>query len=565
MIVLLLPTVVLGAPFVHVEVSPENGSRYDTFQFSVIVTGEAKSGAPQLTGGDDFDLEYAGSSSNIQILNGAASIEARYVYNLTPKKSGALLTPGVEVNTPSGTVTAEPVRIQVSETPSANSGNNDSNIFLKRKFSSTRVYEGEQFITTLQLYSRYRVEKGDFDDLLYEKFWKEDIRKPTVDEVRYQGVPYTRHEIQHALYPLQAGTITLPPAVLKLAVRKPQQSNSLSRFRLFDPDFFQFDSLETHTVVSEPAEIEVLPLPQIPADLRGTYANDHVIVGKLDVSLGYDTSSIERGTGKTIIVTLKSTGNIHPLNSLSLHTPSWVRTYADQPEEKRSLERGQVVIEKTFRMSLVPEKGGAVSIPGVSFLVFDPESQSYRVEETRPISFDVTGQESDEAVIPEESESVSEPAVTSSPSERVVYRYREENLLEVLSRSISTSLALLLLAGVLFILGTFYFALKLFAARENGISTKLSKELSESATISALRERFLERLSEGFGESDLTLRGQALSEKIKECVTDEGHRVTLERYLDSLNALAFGGEEEDQTTIASLRKEGSEILAQLFS
>jgi hypothetical protein len=539
---------------VQVELDPASGTVEDVFRYAIIVSGNEASSPPTLTPSEDFTAQYVGTSSNIEIINGATKSEVHYLFELTPRRAGTLKTPEGSVQVGGSTRIITPLNVPISRASGASSALQrqrqiqKQGVFLTRELSKKEVYEGEQLATTLKLYSKHTVAQGSFNELTYDDFWKENLGEPTAQTVRYSGEQYFLHQVSHALFPLRSGTLTIPPAALQLVVRMRGSSvpRSLSRFQLFDPDFFGMTQNKKLTVRSQPTRLTVKPLPAIPKALLSGLAHEHVAVGDLSVSLGYNTDSIELGESKTLTVTIQSTGNIRPIDKLTLKTPKWIKVYHDAPEEVVASHGSQFSLKKRFRLSLVPEKGGEVELPGITLLRFSPEKGEYERVTTRPIRFQVKGPDlapASDQPIGDAQGGVRGEIAGEQPAQQTLYRFEEEGLLEKFSRTLTLPVSLFLFTVALLVVATIWL-LVLLRRRyvESGLRTPAKNDLQRAATALELREAFIRELSAILGANHgESYRGYLLEQKLEEHIADQALRDSVTQHLDTLDSLSYGG------------------------
>ncbi|MCB0331076.1 MAG: BatD family protein, partial [Bdellovibrionales bacterium] len=525
---------------------------------------------------EDFTSSYSGSSSNIQIVNGQTTSQVSYMFNLTPKRAGTLRTPTGTIEIDGQLKTIKPLTVPItvhhSQQPTSSSpGTPLKDVYLVRDLSKNKVFEGEQLITTLKLYSRLRVTRGSFDSFAYDGFWKENLGEPRVRTIRNNGKPIALHEVQHALFPLQSGDIELPPAILKLTVQEPMKSGPMSGFRLFDPDFFGMTRTKEITVRSEPTTLQVLPLPPVPENLRGARSHEQIVVGDLSLSLGVDTDSVTLGEGKTVVVNVESDGNIRPIDSLTLEIPKGMKIYNDTPEEVVALRGGRFFLKKRFRISLVPDHAGDYEIPGFSLLRFDPKAQKYELVKTRLIHFTVAPSPSGQTSLApaEGGRETASPEQLGETSSQRVYRYQEETILEYLGRTISWSLSLFFFTLTLLLFGTFWVVKNTVFAPAVAASPRSNHSgIERTSNPLQLREEFVRDLSQLLDSSGNreVFRGYLLETKLQEQITEAALLTAITRHLDRLDAISYGsGANIDLHQLQELIKESKRLLKEIES
>lgn len=542
------PAALLASDPPQLELSPSSGTLATIFELSVISRTQEQISRPQLETTEDFKVSYAGQSSQIQIINGSASSEVRHLFRLTPSRVGELKTPRGEIYIGNQKHEITPLSVRVrQESPdrSKTDTKGTRDLVLSRELSDSTVYIGQQLNSKLILESAFNIQQGSFDELTYDQFWKEDLPRPTPQVIERNGQKRFTHQIQHALYPLKAGELTIPPSTLQLRLERPRSLSS--RFPFFDSGFFQMTQIEETSVSSNATPIRVLPLPPLPSNMQSGAAHPHIPVGELSVALGLNTDQIAVGESKTITITLESDGNIRPIDELQLQIPTEISVYADTPKDSNTTTDGRVLMKRTFRFSLVPKKEGSFQIPGVAIRFFNPRTKQYDWARTRDIY--LTAYQSSHLEERKETPSTNIKDMTlvesGSSQERIVYRFEEETLLERLSRSISLSLALFSASMVILLIAGVYALYRL--RKPSPLDTSPLVLPTHSRHPLQLREDFITLLSSALGApARESYRGYQLEREIESSIQDMELRTLLLRHLERLDAASYGTHSSDE-------------------
>ena len=134
LIILLATSSALAQSILTTDIAPQSGTLEDLFIFTVTIEGSQTGSAPLLSGGDDFELQLIGPQTRLSIINGVVNSKISYVYHLTPKRVGRLLTPAVEVDINGDDLAAAAINVEISKAapPSnADSFTNGARIILK--------------------------------------------------------------------------------------------------------------------------------------------------------------------------------------------------------------------------------------------------------------------------------------------------------------------------------------------------------------------------------------------------------------------------------------------------
>ncbi|MEO7362788.1 MAG: BatD family protein [Gemmatimonadaceae bacterium] len=182
------------------------------------------------------------------------------------------------------------------------------------------------------------------------------------------GKRYTVYVFQKALFPLAAGTITIPSPQLSYSLR---QSSSY------------FSREDAHTVRAESSTVVVRALPEEnkPVDFTGA-------VGVFKSAVHLDAATARVGDPLVLTLRVSGSGNIKLLPRPTLEV-EWAT--AVPGTERLTMDTSGVVVRgaKEFDWILTPTRAGDVATPVVSYSYFNPEKRAYEVTEATPVAFAV--------------------------------------------------------------------------------------------------------------------------------------------------------------------------------
>lgn len=371
---------------------------------------------PQLSG---FDLvnSWVSSSTSSKLIQGPNGMQFETVrrqdfnYMLTPTRAGNLTIPGFEVIVDGKTYNTKPVVIQVSkegsgaaQPPSGLPGMQDLDeaeemfnqllqrrgmappptayknlpknpneaFFIQCEVDKTDVYEGEQIVVNWYIYTRGNLMSLDrlkFPDL--KGFWKEIIEEvPALNFTQevVNGIPYRKALLaSHALFPIKPGTAIIDEYKIKAQVQLP--TNPFGSFGLGKPYTYQKSS--------ERIKINVKPLPT-----EGRPGNFSGAVGQFEVRTQVEGNQFPVNQPFSLKVRFEGSGNAKLIEMPSMDLPKAVETY-DTKTDAKYFKNGKSY--KEFEVLLIPRQEGELTIPEMSFSMFDPETKKYVTKTTEPI------------------------------------------------------------------------------------------------------------------------------------------------------------------------------------
>jgi hypothetical protein len=336
---------------------------------------------------------------------------------LAPQRQGKITIPGFELNIDGKVYTTKPIAIEVlggggrgghggKQAPSGmpdidqmmkdeedafnqllqNRGQNVPNpthremkvnpneaFFVHCDVDKTEVYEGEQIVVNWYIYTRGNLMSLDrlkFPDL--KGFWKEIIEEvPALNFTQevINGVPYRKALLaSHALFPIKPGIAVIDEYKIKAQVQIPTSSFGA----------FGFGKPYTFNRSSERIQIKVNPLP-----VEGKPSNFSGAVGQFDVRAHVEGNQFPVNQPFSLKVRFEGDGNAKLIELPSLTWPKGVEVY-DTKSDAKYFKSGKSF--KEFEVLLIPREEGDVTIPAMSFSIFDPVQKKYVTKETEPIA-----------------------------------------------------------------------------------------------------------------------------------------------------------------------------------
>lgn len=397
---LLRPSFALADVSISASVDRNKVPLNESFQISVTISGTGNVPNPQMPDLANFTVASSGRNQNISFTNGQMSSSVTNTYVLTPKSAGKFTIGGFSVTIDGKTVQSQPVEIEVTAAapvPSPGApqqqaaSNQPPGAFIKMSVDKSKIYLNEQAILSFRFYYRVRLmAQPQYSPPEKTGFIFEELTPPREFVENVRGAAYHVSEIKTALFPTKTGSITIPPAGLKITV-------PVSRGGPFDEDFFnQFfgPSGREYLLKSEPVQITVLPLPSEnkPKDFSGG-------VGEFKISASADKSKLSIGEPLTLSVTIEGSGNLKSLNDPAFPPFTGFRKYDSASSLNIDNSKGNIQGSKVYKIVLIPQISGPQTIPPIPFSAFDLASKKYRTSQTSAISLEVSQSKSTGVVI----------------------------------------------------------------------------------------------------------------------------------------------------------------------
>ena len=148
----------------------------------------------------------------------------------------------------------------------------------------------------------------------------------------------------------------------------------------------RFGSQVPAVIVSNPVEVEVLPLP-----VAGRPQSFTGLVGRLNVSASIDRSSVETNDAVTLELIVEGEGNLRGLAAPIIDFPGDFEVFPPEVTETIDRAGSRIRGSRAYTYVLIPRSPGEKSIPPVEMSYFDAESGLYATSASEPLRLEVTG------------------------------------------------------------------------------------------------------------------------------------------------------------------------------
>ena len=366
------------------DVTPKIISLNETATLRVTISANQQLGnitPPEFKALPEFNVSYGGSSSQYNLTGNKISVSVTWTYVLRPKKVGQFTVSQIQISYGNKTYTTDPISIKVlpqSTKPSQSESTQDT--FTDAFSSSTHKveasvdnphpYVNEQIIYTFRYLYTARI--PSFNSPKYtppslRQFWTTELERKQAQRQVIDGTLYRIEEIRVGLFPITAGRVTIEPAKLSLPISTGRDRNQSS-----------------NVLITNPVEVDVRPLPKErkPTNFVGT-------VGQYRIHAQTDRGTIEAGDGFTLQVQVSGTGNIKTVPAPTVPTLPNMAIYDPQITDAIGVVDSKVRGSRTYEYVIIPSQEGNWTIPAIDYSYFDPQTESYQVARTVPITIDV--------------------------------------------------------------------------------------------------------------------------------------------------------------------------------
>jgi len=339
---------------------------------------------------------YSGpnESTSVEFVNGNVSQSVTFSYIVAAKQEGTSTIGAATVHAGGKTFTSNEITVKVvkgaapqnnnnaqaqnngSPSTGSNTGttpNSDvkKNLFVRVIPSKSRVYQGEQILLTIKIYTRLNLQSLDnasFPE--YNGFYSMDVGQKNAQIVptheNYNGVAYTVAVLKQAIvFPEHSGNLKIDPATVDCIVAERVKSNNV-----FDQFFGGSYKNVKYTIKSDPISIDVLPLPAAKNEFMGA-------VGEFSLKSSMDKNTVKANDAVNLNIVLSGNGNLKLIDSLPVKFPPDFDHYDAKITDHITTSPSGVSGSRTFNYLLIPRHQGQYTLPAEEFTYFDPQKKSY--------------------------------------------------------------------------------------------------------------------------------------------------------------------------------------------
>lgn len=368
--------VAFGAPEFRAELEPDSIAAGETAMLKLIFTDLGDVAAPALPDLTNCPAQFAGSGTQMMIVNFQRSSSIIHQYVLRPTGPGVVEIPSLAVDIGGKRYASNPLKLRVGQ------GFDTGQLgFLRLVVPKTDFYVGETVPVEIRFYFKHAPARQNPPRLRLDGFIKGKETADNLPPETINGEVYSVYRQVIALTAAKAGDLQLGPAEFETVY----VFRSNRRRSIFDDPFFGGGGEQKQiTFTSEPVAIHVSPPPPVnqPAGFAGA-------VGRFLVdSISASPTNVAVGDPVTVRLAVRGRGNFSSLKLPDLPAGSGFQSYPGT----NSLEETDVLgLEgvKTFEQVVVPEHAGVQALRLPPFIAWNPESRRYDVLEPRRIALNV--------------------------------------------------------------------------------------------------------------------------------------------------------------------------------
>ena len=349
---------------------------------------------------------YTSSESSFQMVNGhtSSSSSITYTYTLYAAKSGVYNIPAAHARVGGKQISSSPAKVTVVGSAQGRGNNSpkmheDDNyqphmraagsaisgrdLFIKVSANKKKVYEQEPILLTYKVYTLVDLTQleGKMPELT--GFHTQEIPLPQQKSFhieRVNGKPYrTVTWSQYVMYPQMTGKMEIPSITFKGIVV--QQNRSVDPFEAFFNGGSGYVEVKRN-IVAPSIKIDVLPLPQEPANFSGG-------VGKFNISAQLNKNELKAGDPLSLRIVVGGIGNLKLIKQPVVNFPKDWDKYDPKVTDKTKLTSNGLEGNMIYDILAVPRNQGHYTIPPVELTYYDTSLNQYKTIKTQSFEIEV--------------------------------------------------------------------------------------------------------------------------------------------------------------------------------
>lgn len=378
----------------------------DAIQLTIEADGLSPPGRPDLAPlQDDFELGGTSRSQETQIVNGRRADRTSWRVALVPKRVGALRIPAIQV----GSERTEPLLVQVEPIPEGGLGRPGDQVWIEVEVEGGQdgLVVQQQVPLVVRAYSAkplvdYRIEVPPIDGAVLMQ-----IGRDRGNMVTRAGQQYRLIERRFTLNPERSGSLRIPPVAFDAELKRetgtrPSAAQGLPS--LFDDPMFDrmlggigsgfsmFERGEPARAQSEAITLEVAPSPAGFSGQHWLPATGLEVQDSWNPDQGGQRPLLSVGEPATRTLTLQAVGLAgNQIPEIDIPVPDGFRVYPEKTESETRSDGETVIGVSRQQLTLIPTRGGDVTLPRIEVPWWDTEADVERVAEVPAIQLGVTG------------------------------------------------------------------------------------------------------------------------------------------------------------------------------
>lgn len=337
-----------------------------------------------------FEISARSSSRQVSLGSGGMDTRTLHAVALKPRSDGVITIPALRV----GGATTSPLSLVVAPASAAVPARAGDDVFLESAPDDRDPYLQQAVGWVVRLYSAVPLVSGQLDQPQPDGATLRQVGDDAQYTREIDGRRYTVIERRYLLIPERSGTLEIPGAVF--------QGRGTVGF--FD------DFLGRSGELNARAAARFLDVQPVPANAPQPWLPLH------DLKLRYQSVPKDLGVGNAATLVVEATADgasAAQMPELELPAIEGIQVFAEPVQADERFVDGRPRVTLTRRFSLVPTRGGAATMVGLSMEWWDVGAGAARTARLPPLEWDISGSAAPAASAPAAT-AAGGPAVPSS-------------------------------------------------------------------------------------------------------------------------------------------------------
>lgn len=373
---LLMVAPVAYAQTLSVQVDRDNLLEGESIQLEIALQGQSNASPDLSPLEQDFDIVSSSKNHTLNLFNGRMDSKTQWQIILSPKRSGTLKIPPLNI---AGEIT-EAINITVRPSGAATMSSKQRDAFLEVTATPNDPYVQSQVLVTVRLYYALPINQARLTDPAPENSLVEKLGEDTSFETIKDGQRYKVLERIYVIFPQNSGDLIIPGLEFNGQLTVTNNSLFEQLFNNAGPGIDPFDQVLQRAkpirLRSTPIHINVRPQP---ASFQGAQWLPAESL-HLTEEWSQTTPGFRVGEPVTRTVTLKAKGlAAEQLPDLPLASDTTIKTYPDQAQVENHPLNRSIQGTRIQKVALVPTQPGIVSLPAIHVYWWDTLTNQERV------------------------------------------------------------------------------------------------------------------------------------------------------------------------------------------
>jgi hypothetical protein len=320
----------------------------------------------------DFEVYGSSQSTRRSLINGSLQSSTEWQVTLVPRRSGTLTIPPLPV---AGTRT-QPLAIRVNPASAAATSDAAEPVFLEAQLDRQSAYVQQQVILTVRVFRAIELDNMHLSEPSFDNASMRKIAETTFQR-EIHGATYLVYELSYAIFPQQAGELTVPELVFNAV-------QPVTRRTMFD---FPGQGRRLRKM-SPQLHLTVKPIP------KNFTGQTWLPAKNLTLTQNWNDTEQTVGVGDSVTrnISIEADGLLAAqLPAIESPQLDNARIYSDQPTLDDQQSAGGIRGKRTDNMAVLPSRAGDLQLPEVRVTWWDVDSDTEKVATLPPSTLHITG------------------------------------------------------------------------------------------------------------------------------------------------------------------------------